>query len=213
MAKMIKCKSCGKEIAKTAKTCPNCGAKQHNIANIAIAFCVVIIIFAVIGAIGSALGENGSDPKKVGDINSSQSSQSNESKPEKTTFTVGEKVDLDGVIVTLVNVAESNGSGFYKPSDGKTFIQCEFEIENMSSKDISVSTIMSFEAYINDYSTSASISATLSADKPQLDGTVAAGKKMNGVIGYEASKDWSSIEIRFTPNFWSRKDIIFTYKK
>lgn len=211
MAKMVKCKSCGKEIAKTAKTCPNCGAKQHNVA---ITICVVILVLAVIGAIGSIAGGNSGKPQKVGDASSpSQASQSGESKPEKTTFTVGEKVDLDGVVVTLVNVTESNGAKFYTPEEGKVFIHCEFEIENTSDKDISVSSIMSFEAYINEYSTNASITATLSSDKPQLDGTVAAGKKMNGVIGYEASKDWSTIEVRFTPSFWSRKDIIFTYKK
>ncbi len=54
------------------------------------------------------------------------------------------------------------------------------------------------------------LSAMLSTDKPQLDGTVAAGKKMNGVIGYEVDPGWTDIEIRFTPNFWSGKEIIFT---
>ena len=30
MAKLIKCKSCGNEIASNAKACPKCGAKTLN---------------------------------------------------------------------------------------------------------------------------------------------------------------------------------------
>lgn len=123
------------------------------------------------------------------------------------------KVELNDIIVTLVNVSENQGKDFLTPSDGKVFIVFEFEIENNSSRDIAVSSIMSFEAYVDDYSTNINLSAMLSTDKTQLDGTIAPGKKMNGVIGYEVNSDWSKIEIRFTPDFWSWKDIIFTYTK
>ena len=53
----------------------------------------------------------------------------------------------------------------------------------------------------------------LSTNQKQLDGSVAAGKKMNGVIGYEVPSGWSTIEVKFTPDFWSGKDIAFTYSK
>ncbi len=32
MGKLVKCKTCGAEIAKTAKRCPKCGAQQHIVA-------------------------------------------------------------------------------------------------------------------------------------------------------------------------------------
>lgn len=99
------------------------------------------------------------------------------------------------------------------PTDGNVFIVCEFEIENNSDTDIAVSSIMSFEAYVDDYSTSMNLSAMLSTNQKQLDGSVAAGKKMNGVIGYEVPSGWSTIEVKFTPDFWSGKDIAFTYSK
>ena len=50
-------------------------------------------------------------------------------------------------------------------------------------------------------------------NKNQLDGTVAAGKKFNGVIGYEVPADWKELEVRFTPDFWSGKEIIFVANK
>ena len=72
---------------------------------------------------------------------------------------------------------------------------------------------MSFEAYVDDYSTSMNLSATVSSDKPRLDGSVSEGKKMNGTIGYEVDQNWSTLEIRFTPNFRSGKEIVFEHRK
>lgn len=52
MAKMKKCKSCGKEIASNAKICPGCGAKNKKPFYKAIWFwvIVVIVIFAIAGS-------------------------------------------------------------------------------------------------------------------------------------------------------------------
>ena len=165
-----------------------------------------------------ARGDDDSDkPKKVEGTNASQSNgekeKDNNKEDDKTAFGVGEQVSLNDVIVTMNNVTESNGSQFNEPAEGNVFILCEFTIENNSEKDLAVSSIMCFEAYVDDYSTSMSLSAIIGAEKNQLDGTVAAGKKMNGVIGYEAPADWKEIEIRFTPDFWSGKDITFVHNK
>lgn len=42
--KMVKCKVCGAEIAKTANRCPKCGARQHQLV---LSLCVIIIVLAV----------------------------------------------------------------------------------------------------------------------------------------------------------------------
>ena len=72
---------------------------------------------------------------------------------------------------------------------------------------------MSFEAYFDDYSSNLDVTAMALSGKDQLDGTVAAGKKIKGVIGYQASEDWSNMELHFTPDVWAGKDIVFTYSK
>lgn len=206
------CRNCGKEIDDKAVVCPNCGVatsekkkkKKHPILG------AIIIIFGILLIVGAVSG-GGDKPEKVGEasVNSSTSTATT----EKTEFTVGDKVELNDIVVTLVDVSDNAGTAYTKPSDGKIYVLCEFEIENNSSKDIAVSSIMCFEAYFDDYSTPMNLSALLNTDKAQLDGSVAAGKKMNGVIGYEVDSGWSELEIRFTPNFWSGKDIIFTYAK
>lgn len=133
--------------------------------------------------------------------------------PEDGSYTVGDSVSMNDIVVTLVDVSESEGAQFATPDDGKVFVLCEFTIENNSKNDIGISSILSFEAYVDDYTTSMDLSAIMSSDKPQLDGSIAAGKKMNGVIGYSADKGWSSIEVRFRPDFWSGNEFLFTYKK
>lgn len=175
------------------------------------ALIVFLCLFVFIGAAFASCGSS-SKPEKVGtSVSSSQQPpQQSDSGPE--TFGVGDQVVLDGVAVTLLSVTENSGQNYVSPDDGKVFVLCEFEIENNSSRDIASSTMLSFESYIDGYTTSLSLTAMMSSDEPQLDGTIAAGKKMKGVVGYEAPQDWSELEIRFSPSFWG-SEIVFEYKK
>lgn len=209
------CKNCYKMIEDGSTFCPHCGQNQQGKAKkkdgtgrkvlgiVLGVFCA----FMILGALGST---GDSDPKKVG---TSDSYVEYNAPQAEDKFTVGDIVELSGVQVTLKSVTESNGEQFFSPDPGNVFLICEFNIENYSSSDVSVSSLMCFEAYIDDYAVNMDLSATTSSDKNQLDGTVASGKKMNGVIGYQAPSNWSEIEIRFTPDFWANRDIIFTYSK
>ena len=126
------------------------------------------------------------------------------------TFKLGDSVELDDVIVTFLDVTESKGSQYNKPEDGNVFVLCEFEIKNNSDEELTVSSLLSFEAYCDDYSCEYSFSALLEkGNKDQLDGSVAAGKKMKGVIGYELPKDWQQLEVRYTLDLLSSSEIVF----
>ena len=181
--KMTKCKACGAEIAKSAKSCPKCGAKNKKFP----VWITVILVILVLGIIGGAMGESDDKPKKSNSGNTPSSSQdggaskdADSSKTETDRFGVGESAELNDIVVTLVGVTESEGGDFNSPEDGNIFLLCDFNIENNSSEDIAVSSIMCFSAYVDDYATSMSLSAQLASENEQLDGTVAAGKKMKG---------------------------------
>lgn len=201
--KMKKCKVCGSEIAKNAKVCPNCGAKNR-----INPFLVIAIFFAVILLIG-ALASAGSDtPEEVENTDPKETKENTSS-----VFHVGDVVELNDINVTLVNVSENSGSEFLAPSDGNVFVVFEFYIDNQSEDEIAVSSLVSFEAYFDDFASIISVSAIANSGESQLDGPIAPGKKMSGIVGYEAPSDWSKAEIRFTPDFWSGKEIIFEYEK
>lgn len=205
--KLKTCKVCGTEIAKSAKICPHCGAKLKKGHPLLIGLAVVIAFVGIAGSSG-----NSDEPKKVENTGAVQSevTVTPTQKEEQTVFAVGETVELKGVSATFVGVTESEGSAFNIPSEGNVFVLCEFDIANDSNEEIVISSMLSFEAYCDDYACAYSLGALLEkGSENQLDGSVAAGKKMNGIIGYEVPADWKELEIVFTPDVWSGKDITF----
>ncbi|WP_195891792.1 DUF4352 domain-containing protein [Anaeromassilibacillus senegalensis] len=186
---------------------------------------IVLGVIVVLGVIGSIFGGGGNiDPdKNVSSTNeSSQISSStpsseapSSSEEKKESFGVGETAESGGVKMTLMSITESAGSKYIKPNDGYVFLQCNFEIDNSSDKDLSISSILCFETYVDGYSTSQSITGLLNSDGgkiDQLDGSVAAGKKMKGTIAYEVPKDWKEIEIRVNPDVLSFFSSEVTFK-
>lgn len=196
MGKQKKCKYCKSEIDKKAKVCPFCRKKQKKHHFFGIAFILIIII-----AIGGVIASNDDEPK---DANTGE---------VKEFFKKGEVVELNNIKTTLIDVFEYDTANLFNPDDGNVYVVCEFLIENNSEDEITVSSIMCFDAYFDGFATNQSMAA-LSADesKKQLDATIASGKKLQGIIGYEVKKDWKEIEIRFSPSYWG-KDIIFKYNR
>ena len=155
------------------------------------------------------------EPSLVGTVpanNSENNISSNMGTPSAgtKTFKLGDVVELNDVSVGFLDVITDTGSDFNKPADGNVFVLCEFEITNNSDKEVSVSTMLSFDAYCDGYSCSLSLQALIEkGNKEQLDGTVAAGKKMKGVVGYEVPADWEELEIHYTPDIMNGKEIVF----
>ncbi len=209
------CKHCKTEIPAGAKVCPNCKKKQGGILK------WIIIGVIVIGIIGAIAGGGNDQPTKVGDTDTNNSSavqsnsteQSDDVKNEETVFTKGEIAELNGVQVTLTDYKESTGSDFNKPTDGNVFLMAEFEIANNTDEELTISSVMSFDAYADDYALNFSLSALIEKEGNQLDGTIAAGKKLKGWIGWEVPQDYQNVEIHFTDNVWSNDKFVFIIEK
>lgn len=182
----------------------------------------IIVFLVVLGGVLSGKDKGANDnpastySSKIDDSSapSSESSESiNVSSNEPEFYSPGEVATSNGVNIELVSVTENNGSTYNTPADGNVFLLCEFEIDNQSSKDIAISSIASFEAYCDDYSINQSIAGQLEAgNKNQLDGSVASGKKMNGVIAYEVPKDWKELELTVDPTVFSFLSDEITFK-
>lgn len=206
------CKHCKSEIPYDAKVCPVCRKKQGAPG------CLIVVLVVVVLMVIAALAGGGESntPQKVESTSSTSqaASQSSEAQPEQTVFTVGDTVELNGVKTTLLSAEEYPGKQYMMPTDGNVFLVCQFEIENDSSEEINVSSMVSFNAYCDDYSVSLSITGEMLEDSwKSLDGTVAPGKKINGVIAYEIPQDWQKMEISYTPSFWSGHDVQFEINK
>lgn len=80
MSKMIKCKTCGSDIASNAKTCPSCGAKNKKPFYTKVWFWVLAII--IFGAIGGGTSSDKSDNQSTS--NTIQSDTNNKTIQEVT---------------------------------------------------------------------------------------------------------------------------------
>lgn len=190
-----------------------------------------MVVFLLAGALALSItacgGDSGSSSNDAPKTEASEDAAAEEKNSEeqeeaakepeaKTEFGIGETAEQNGIQVTLVSAAESSGTEYIAPEEGNIFLILEFEIANNSEDDITISSIANFEAYCDDYSTSQDIfgiQAPEAEGKSQLDGSVAAGKKMNGVIAYQIPSDYQTFEINVSPSFWSSKDIKFIISK
>lgn len=209
------CKHCKTEIPAAAKVCPNCRKKQGGVLKI-----VLIVIVALI--IISAIAGGGSDkPKKVEktpDANaaSTTSDTTNAETPKQEdaksaekdeTFTVGDTVDDNGLLVTLVSCDEYVSENEYiTPEEGKKYIRLNFEIQNNSEDTANISSIVSFSAYADDYAID---QAYVDSSDKSLDGEVAVGKKMNGSIFYEVPVETATLQVDYISNFWTDRRTAF----
>ena len=216
------CKYCKTEIPKDAKVCPNCRKKQGGIGKwIVIAVIVVALIAAISGGgedktkkVENDPVQNTTDNKTDTEKNMTEDTSAGQENSEKDIFGIGATAEMNDVQVTMVSYTQNSGSEYNKPSDGNEFVLVEFEIANNSDSEINISSMASFEAYADDYALNYSLNALLEKnDANQLDGTIAAGKKMNGVIGYEVPADWKTIEIHFKDNVWSSNKFKFEITK
>lgn len=82
MGKLVKCKTCGEEIAKNAKFCPKCGAKRkkHTVLGILL---VIIGVFLFVGAFGAANSPDEGNPKSPQDQEETQT-RDDSTQPDST---------------------------------------------------------------------------------------------------------------------------------
>ena len=121
----------------------------------------------------------------------------------------GDTISQDDIDVTFIGI-ETVDNPSISPAEGKIFVLCEFEIANNTGKAFGVSTLMSFQAYCDEYACDLSLGALMEkGNKAQLDGTIADGNKLQGVVGFEIPENWQKLEIHYTPNVANASKFIF----
>ena len=123
-------------------------------------------------------------------------------------FKLGETVETKTVKAAITGMEKPTGSSFNKPAEGKEFILLNVTVENISDSELNISSMLGINAYVDDEAISESLSAQMAKDDTKtLDGTIAAGKKLSGTLGYEVPKDWKQIEIHFQPDVYGNTTI------
>ena len=129
------------------------------------------------------------------------------------TFGLNETAVFRDLKFTATEMEESDGDSFFTPEEGNVFVGVKFTVENISSEEQSISSILLFEAYADDIKCDYSFSAACAFDDGTLDGSVAAGKKLVGWYAVEVPEDWATLELEVQADWLSNTSATFVFEK
>lgn len=207
MEKTKVCKYCQSEISKKAKICPNCRKKQCGIGK---TLAIVIFLFIIVGVAASGSeSEKGTDenPKKVTNSASNSDSSNNETNAaeQKNEFVVGDVVETSNMRISYLSASEYNPNNeFLQPQEGYVYWRFEFEFENISSSDHTVSSMIDWSCYADDYDMKQSW-----IGEDSLDAQLSAGKKAKGAIYFELPKEFANATLEYKTNYWNDNKVVF----
>lgn len=198
------CKHCQTEIPKKAKICPNCRKKQ----GMGALGKTILIIFliALIAPNITKYSEDDSEPKKVGNVDGSSTSDDGKT-DTKNEFKVGDIVETENLKISFLSADKFKSDNEYiQPKKGNVYYRMQFEFENIGDSDETVSSMMDWSCYADDYSVE---QAFFDDD---IDASLSPGKKIKGSVYFEVPKDSKSITLEYETNFWTEDKIIFIVK-
>jgi flagellar basal body-associated protein FliL len=143
---------CDSEIAKSAKTCPYCGAKNKKTPIALIIIAVIIVAIIVVAIAATAGGGVGNDKPVVTGGNGSEvgsSSGNSASQQAKTVVNIGDTVETNTFEITILSVEVKDYVGYTSsgssPRDGGLYVAVKFEYKNTSDKPIDMYSLPSIK--------------------------------------------------------------------
>ena len=117
---------------------------------------------------------------------------------------VGTSVESSNLKIDYLNCfKDTSNNSFITPKDGFHYITCEFEFENKSSSDYTISSF-SFDCFAD----GVSCDATFFRDD-NLNATLSAGRKVKGTVTFEVPNDAVVVEVEYLTNFWTSNRVVF----
>jgi len=123
------------------------------------------------------------------------------------TFSVGEKVKMGDLAITVNSARQSQGGEVWKPSQGNIFVIVDCTIENLANEPTTISSLMMFKLVDSD---GYNYTPTIAEDtKGSLDGELGSGRTMRGEVAFEVPADAQGLEFIFEPNVFGFGQAIF----
>lgn len=178
---------------------------------------LVVLVMGILLFVGC--DAESSEPTLVEDDQEAQTEESavdenkeqEESIEEETeqVFNVGDSVELDGTIITVVNVEKSPGDEWDKPQEGNEFVIITVRYENNSDENISYNP---FDFQIKNSQGQITEQAFVITEGwlTLNSGELAPGGKVEGTITFEAPIGDEGLQLIYTPNWlFDDKKIVF----
>lgn len=151
-----------------------------------------------------------SEPVLPVDPGSDNQDEQPSKKNEPKVYQVGDTVEISDFHITLKGARISHGNEWLGPDEGEKWVVVDVEVENISNKSKSVSSLIDFALYDQD-SYKCDISLNIDA-KGSVDGEIGPGRKIAGELTYSVPEDHSEFEFIFSPNLFTFGQVIFQIK-
>lgn len=208
--KMINCKVCNAQIAKSAKTCPNCGAKSKKPILKRWWFWVlaVLLLFTLVGSCSSPeASEDPAAPIANSDVSSSQSNDADKAEPQQTVYHVGDVLnDGDLQIVYMSSGIYKEENEFLQPVEGEKYIFLQFAFKNTSSENNVTPSFFNFTCYADGFA-----AEMYYGGEENLSATLSPGRVTSGYVYFSVPEDAKEIEIEYEPNIFLNDKIFFAF--
>ncbi|MCL2605561.1 MAG: DUF4352 domain-containing protein [Defluviitaleaceae bacterium] len=130
-------------------------------------------------------------------------------------FVLNETASFRNISVTAEEIIVNDGwktetFAFFTPSEGNKFVAVRFNIENTSSEEQIISTLLLFEAYADGIKLEFSFGAALGLPGT-LDGTLSPGRRMVGYYGVEVSENARELELEVRSSWLGSGKAVFVF--
>lgn len=164
-------------------------------------------VMIVLLAVGLMMSVAGCDATVSSGGATGDSGSSGAAAEEKTEFQVGEAINVDDSVMTVVSGQQFTPSNeFDKPSDGKVYYIVNIKIENNGSEPLDYN---EFNYKIQDVNGVQTDAAFLGSDVPNKmnSGSLAPGGKLDANIVFEVPADMAGLKLVMEPNFFSTQQV------
>lgn len=213
---LILCKTCKKEMAKSAKVCPNCGAKNKKPLFTRWWF-IVIVVIVLFSIIGAANGNNNKAALSTTTVAGAgittaavvDSTSATTVAATEQSFKIGDAVEYKGIRLTVLKVENSEGSKYNKPDTGNVFLHIYLKIENIGDEKLSVSPLDYKLQTSNGQLLSYDLMATIDVEKNQLASLeLMKGGSVEGIVGFTAPVGDTGLILHYYDNFFNEEPSI-----
>lgn len=209
-AKMRACKSCGVEIAASAKTCPQCGARNKGLPVWATILIVLVVIFGLIGCgIVSCTGlfvksvdDAIQETSQGGDIIGPDGEALTGEAAKAAVFPIGSEITVNGMVIKVDAPANRKPGQYDSVKSGNVAVFHVTATNNSESPGFVSSG--DFNLYVD----GTKVEEAFITDMNFIVDQINTGKTAEGDMAFDM-KAGSTFELIYTPNFLTEQQITF----
>ncbi|MDO9556010.1 MAG: DUF4352 domain-containing protein [Coriobacteriia bacterium] len=209
-AKMRACKSCGAEIASSAKACPQCGARNKGLPLAVTILIVVLLLFGLIacgvasctGLFVASVDDAVQETSQGSDIVGPDGQTLTGEAAKTATFPIGSEITV-GDLVIKVDAPENRKPGEYDSVKSGNVAVFHVTATNKSESPAYISS-GDFNLYVD----GTKIDEAFTTDVNFIVDQINTGKTAEGDMAFDL-KSGSKFELVYTPNFLTEQQITF----